>query len=379
MSDSRVLQDDQIVYSADSHVVEPRDLWTNYIDPSFRDRAPHIETSVTRADGSEAEGEFLVCEGLAPQSVATFAAADVSDPRERSKANLRGYAQIRQGGWDPTARRQDQEVDGVSLEIVYPSMAMPMFAINDVPYQQSVFRAYNSWVADFTAELPGRLFGIAMISLEDIAAGIVELQRARKLGLRGAMIWNDPGQGRNYGDLDFDPFWAAAADLGMPVSLHILTGREGTGLGRGPFLMDYMALPHPAQQSLTAMLTLGVFARHPELKVVSVENDIGWIGHFLYRLKHAFDEFRYMLDYKDPLSPLDYFEQNCYATFQDDPVGVSVVDFTGADHLMWASDYPHGDSTWPNSRKTIEHKFKSVGPEVVRKITHDNVARLYDL
>ena len=379
MSETSVLKDDQIVYSADSHVVEPGDLWTNYIDPSFRDRAPHIEHSVTRPDGSRAEGDFLVCDGLAPQSVATFAAADVSDPRERSKANLRGYAQIRQGGWDPAARRQDQEVDGVSLEIVYPSMAMPMFSISDVPYQQAVFRAYSSWVADFAAELPGRLFAIAMISLEDVQAGIEELGRARKLGLRGAMIWNDPGQGRNYGDLEFDPFWAAAADLGMPISLHILTGKEGTGLGRGPFFMDYMALPHAAQQSLTAMLTLGVFARNPQLKVVSVENDIGWIGHFLYRLEHAFEEFRYMLEYKDPLSPNDYFRQNCYATFQDDPVGVNAIDFTGADHLMWASDYPHGDSTWPHSRKTIEHNFKGVGPEVLRKITHDNVVRLYDL
>ena len=227
MSEARVLQADQIVYSADSHVVEPRDLWTNYIDPGFRDRAPHIETSITREDGSEAEGEFMVCEGIRPQPIASFAAADVSDPRERSRANQRGYAEIRQGGWDPAARRRDQDVDGVSLEIVYPSMAMPMFGISDVPYQQAVFRAYNSWVADFQAELPGRLFGIAMISLEDITAGIAELERTRVLGLRGAMIWNDPGQGRNYGDLEFDPFWAAAADFGMPISLHILTGREG--------------------------------------------------------------------------------------------------------------------------------------------------------
>ena len=177
MSETSVLKDDQIVYSADSHVVEPGDLWTNYIDPSFRDRAPHIEHSVTRPDGSRAEGDFLVCDGLAPQSVATFAAADVFRSSGAQQANLRGYAQIRQGGWDPAARRQDQEVDGVSLEIVYPSMAMPMFSISDVPYQQAVFRAYNSWVADFAAELPGRLFAIAMISLEDVQAGIEELGR----------------------------------------------------------------------------------------------------------------------------------------------------------------------------------------------------------
>ncbi|MEE9279264.1 MAG: hypothetical protein V3V67_03730 [Myxococcota bacterium] len=101
MGASSVLSGDQVVYSADSHVVEPGDLWTQYIDPGFRDRAPHIETSMERPDGTRVEGEFLVCEGIAPQSVATFAAADVSDPKTRSEANLRGYDQIRAGGWDP--------------------------------------------------------------------------------------------------------------------------------------------------------------------------------------------------------------------------------------------------------------------------------------
>ncbi len=86
-----------------------------------------------------------------------------------------------------------------------------------------------------------------------------------------------------------------------------------------------------------------------------------------------------MLGYSDPDSPMSYFRQNCYATFQDDPVGVQTVNFTGAEHLMWASDYPHGDSTWPDSRKTLERNFQGVAPEVVRQITHDNVARLYDL
>ena len=140
-----------------------------------------------------------------------------------------------------------------------------------------------------------------------------------------------------------------------------------------------MALTHPVQRSLAALLTSGVFDRHPELRVVSVENDIGWLAHFLYRLEHAFAEFRYMVGYESPLSPVEYFRRNVWATFQDDPVGVSTLEWIGADRLLWASDYPHGDSTWPESRATIERNFAGVDPAVVRRVTHDNVAELYDV
>lgn len=375
-----VLADDQIIYSADSHVVEPADLWIDYIEPEFRERAPHLEHGITRDDGTQMEGEFLVCDGIAPQRVATFAAADVDDPRKRAEAGQRGYEQIRRGGWDPKARIEDQDLDGVAFEVLYPSMAMPMFSIADTAYQQAVFRAYNAWVADFSKAAPDRLAGIALISLDDIDAGVKEMTRARELGLKGAMIWNDPGEGRTYADAEFDPVWAAAADLDMPISLHILTGKEGTGLGTGkPFLADYMALPHAVQISLTAMLSSGVFARHRNLKVVSVENDIGWLGHFLYRLEHAFEEFRYLIGYDAPLSPMEYFHQQCFATFQDDPVGIQLAARIGEDRLMWASDYPHGDSTWPESRATIEHNFEGASPELVRKVTRDNVAGLYGI
>jgi predicted TIM-barrel fold metal-dependent hydrolase len=374
-----VLASDQPLFSADSHVVEPANLWLDYIEPAFRERAPHVERQIRRRDGTLAVGEFLVCEGIAPQPVANFAAADVEDPRQRAEANRRGYAELRQGGWDPQARLRDQRIDGVDFEVLYPSMAMPMFGIAEVPFQQAVFAAYNRWAADFAAALPGRLVAVALIGLDDLAWAEAELKRSRELGLRGAMIWNDPGPGRSYADRDFDRFWAAAADLDMPLSLHILTGKTGTGLGSPHFLRDYMALTHPVQSSLAAMLTSGVFARHPRLRVVSVENDVGWLAHFLYRLEHAYQQFRYLVEYRDPRSPLEYFHEHCWATFQDDPVGLRTLEWIGPDRLMWASDYPHGDSTWPESRATIERTFAGVETAAVRRIVHDNVAGLYRL
>ena len=192
------------------------------------------------------------------------------DPSHRERVSrARGYDQLRAGGWDPKLRLADQDIDGVCFEVLYPSMAMPMFAIPDSPLQRAVFRAYNNWVAEYAAAAPDRLLGVALIPLDDVEAGVTELGRARSLGLRGAMIWNDPGP------------------------------------GRGPFLESYMTLTHAVQRSLAAQLTSGVFDRHPGLRVVSVENDIGWLAHFLYRLEHAFAEFRYMVGYESPLSPVE--------------------------------------------------------------------------
>ena len=119
----------------------------------------------------------------------------------------------------------------------------------------------------------------------------------------------------------------------MPVNLHILTGKAGSGLGgvEANLFTEVIPLHHPIQIALTAMLTSGVFERHPDLTVVSVENDIGWLAHFLFRLDHFFDALRYVVNYSDPLTPTEYFRRNVLATFQDDPVGVATCDFIGAD------------------------------------------------
>ena len=295
---ANLIESGQAIFSADSHVLEPGNLWPDYIEPAFRDRAPHIENIATATDGTELQGEFLVCEGIESQAVAGFAAANV-EPQDRSEADTRGYAELRSGGWDPRRRQEDQDVDGVTFEVLYPSMAMPMFAIPDVALQQAVFRAYNSWVADYVKVAPHRFLGIAMVGLDDMVWALEELDWAHRLGLRGVMIWDDPGD-RTYADRYFDPFWRAAAERKMPVSLHILTGKHGAGVTdytHPNYLAEYLWLTHPIQRSMSLMLVSGVFERHPNLKLVSVENDIGWLAHYLQRLKYGFKENKYYVSY----------------------------------------------------------------------------------
>ena len=369
--------DSTVLRSADSHIIEPADLWQTRVPQSLRDRAPRVVDSVDSLRG-KIEGEWMVCEGLVPQRIAGFAAADVADPRTRADADQRGYAEIRPGAWNPAERLKDQDVDGVGFEVVYPSMALPMFGIPDTELQYAVFGAYNDWIAEFTAYDPRRMLGVGMICLDTIDRAVAELERVAKLGLRGAMIAVDPGK-PNYGSARYDKVWAAASALELPLSMHILTRREGAGYHRLPFLMTWMGHSHPVQLSITAMLVSGVFHRFPDLRIVSVENDIGWIPHYLYKLEDAFEQFQYFLGYDLPNSPIEYFHRNVWFTFQDDPIGVQHLDMIGTHQVMWGSDYPHGDSTWPKSRETVARNFDGMPATVVRQVTFDNVTALYGL
>ena len=364
----------ETIFSADSHVIEPADVWTARIDKRFADRAPHV---VDQA--GDRKGDFFVAEGLRPFPVAGFAVAGV-DPKEFGVAMAAGYPGVRPSAWDPALRIKDQERDGVHGEVSYPSLGMRLFQLEDGALRAASFRAYNDWLADYCAHDRKRLAGAAMISLDDVAGGVAELERVAKKGLKGAMICGLPPASRPYSDASYDLFWAAAQDLGLPLSLHILTEhRDRGGSDFTSVMKSYPALHHSVERSLADLIYGGVLESFPRLKVVSVENDIGWIAHFVQRLDHAYEKYRYLERDAIPNPPSFYFRRQVKATFQDDRVGVMTREFIGVESLMWASDFPHSDSTWPNSRAVIARDFEGVPDDEVRKMVAENAAALYGL
>ncbi len=360
------------ILSADSHVIEPADVWTARIERRFADRAPRV---VKQAGGRS--GDFFVAEGLRPFPVAGFAVAGV-EPKDFGERMQSGYPGVRPSAWDPVERMKDQERDGVSAEVLYPSLAMRLFQMEDGALRAASFRAYNDWLADYCGHNPRRLAGIAMISLDDPAEGARELERAAKRGLKGAMIWGAAPAELPYSDPAYDVFWAAAQDLSTPVSLHILTERRGGG-DLSSVMKGYPALHHSVERSLAELIFAGVLERFPRLRFVSVENDIGWIPHFLQRLDHSYEKYRYLERAAIPNPPSFYFRRQVSATFQDDRVGVVMRSFIGVDRLMWASDFPHSDSTWPHSREVIARDFEGVPESERRQIVAENVAALYGI
>lgn len=376
----------QRVISADSHMMEPADLWVERVDNRFKERAPRV------IKGEGAVGYVFVAPDLPPFPVATGFAAGRGG-QELKEFIIRatfdeGYKAARPSGWDPVERIKDQEVDGVEAEVLYTTLGMPLFGLHDAELQRECFKVYNDWVAEFASHNPKRLHAIALISLEDVGAGAKELERAAKLGLKGAMIWGAPPREKPYHLKDYDPFWAVAQDLEMPLSLHVITGKRPPRTkeekekvrSRDPsFLRSYMNLIHEVQRTLTDIVCSGVLMRFPRLRVVSAENDSGWVAHYMYRMDHAFEKFGALMAEPLDMKPSEYVRRNVWVTFQDDPVGPMLYQYFGEDNFMWASDFPHTDSTWPNSLKVIEQEFRGVPEGVKRKIICDNAAKLYHI
>jgi len=359
--------------SADSHVIEPGDLWTSRLAARWGERTPHV---VVGHGGRP--GAYFICEDVPPFNIGAFSGADLA-PDELPAQFASGYERVRPGGWDPVARLRDQEHDGVVAEVLYPSLALQLFRIRDPAFQAATFRAYNDWLAELCAYAPARLAGVALIPLHEVSVGVAELERARRLGLRGGLIWSSAPDDRPYTDPAYEPFWAAAEAACMPLSLHLGTGAvplAGTG---GNLAIAYMFTHHAAQRSLAQMIFGGVFERHPGLRVVSVENDVGWIPHYLERLDHGGEKFRAFDPHHLHLRPSEYFRRHVAATFQEDPIGIRLREAVGIGSLLWASDYPHTDSTWPRSREVIARDFAGVPETELRRIVRDNAARLYGL
>src|SRR5256886_3995948 len=209
-----------LVLSSDSHVFEPPDLWQTRIDRAFRDRAPRIE----RISG----GDYVVVEtdqilsgiGLISNAGARFEAPETISPEGR-------FEDVHRGGYDPEQHLKDMALDGVAGEVLYPSQGLFYFKVADPLLMSAIFRAYNDWLAEFCRTDPARLKDIAMINVDDVADGIRELERTARMGFAGAMITEYPAEEHRYDHADYESFWAAAQDLGMPLSLHAATRRQG--------------------------------------------------------------------------------------------------------------------------------------------------------
>jgi predicted TIM-barrel fold metal-dependent hydrolase len=208
---------------------------------------------------------------------------------------------------------------------------------------------------------------------------VQELRRIAKKGMRGAMIWAEAPSDRPYSHPDYDPFWAAAQELNIPLSLHILTGRRGTGVDffKGDLALQVATLHHEIERSLAVFVLGGVLERFPKLTIVSAENDVAWMAYFMWRMDFAQGRLGALSSTKLTLKPSEYIKRQVYATFINEPVFLSELHRYGADNIMWSSDYPHTAAIWPRSQQFIKETFDGLQEEDRRKIVHDTAARVY--
>lgn len=335
---------EDLLISADSHVVEDPDLWKTRLPAALRESAP------------------------------TYPPLSVGGP-----------FQAHAGGHDPRERIKEMAVDGVSGEVLYPSLAMDQYSIEDARLQEACFRVYNDWIIEYCSVAPDRLFGIAMISTYDADHAVAELQRCKSAGLRGAMIWQAPPEQLTFSTDHYERFWAAAQDLDMPVNLHILTGAPFRPLPRERVRrIAFQAMRHStnmkllhASNALSDIILSGVLERFPRLKIVFVENEISWIPFYLSQ----YDKYLSRGNLESPLTlpPSDYFMRQVYATFFNDQPAAWILPHWGSSNCMWSNDYPHPNSTWPNSRGIIERDLGHLPADKRTNLIRGNVTKLYDL
>jgi predicted TIM-barrel fold metal-dependent hydrolase len=367
-----------LAISADSHITEPGDCYIDRIDPKFRDRAPVATTDDTM-------GAVMVIDNGRSRVPYGMVAAAGRPADKISPFTYVGWDELHPGGWDPKARLEEQDLDGVAAEVIYPSVGMLLCNHPDVDYKKACFDAYNLWIAEFQSYAPDRIIGLGQSALRSVDEGIADLASVKALGLRGVMMPGVAGchDDGDYDDPRWDPLWQAAVDLGLPLSFHILTSGSdvlgGTGF-RGPKINGFMGIIRGCQDIIGTLIYGGVFERFPALQVVCVEADAGRAPHWMYRADHAYKRHRNWLSSAD-LSrlPSEYFRENVHVTFQDDWVAFQVTHLLDHHRLMWASDHPHSDATFPDSQQVLAAQTGHLDVEVRDDILWRNCARLYGL
>lgn len=366
-----IVRVDYPIISADSHITEAPGTYIDHIDPKWRDRAPKL------VDGGDELGDVFVVEGSnvpVPMGLVAAAGKDPSDIRVKGTR----FDELHPGGWDPAARLAEQDVDGVAAEVIYPTVGMVLCNIDDFDLKKASFDAYNRWIADYCSHAPHRLLGCGQTAMRSVEEGIADLESIKALGLRGVMMPGVPAV-EDYDSPVYAPFWDKAVELGLPLSFHILTTQEQAP--RGPKISRFLSIVRGCQDIMAMLVFGGVFERHPDLRVVCVEADAGWVPHFMYRMDHAFNRHRYWLKPGADLQrlPSEYFAEHIYTTFQDDWTAFRFADSMNWERLMWANDFPHSDSTWPWSQDLLDKHTDDLSDEQTKAILSDNAADLYDI
>lgn len=394
MEERAVAIDGRQLISGDTHLEIDSRRWATRVPEKHRDRVPKV---VRLPDG----GDAWLVEGAPLREVPM----DLYGGKGR--ANWKPFGQSYEttaGTGSPEQRLSEQDRDGVDVEVLFPGVAGPALwrNIKDDDAYLSVVRAYNGYLAEeYCAVNPRRLIGVGVIPWTGLKDALSELERCHQMGL-GAILLGTFPNGSGVPKKEDDEFWSAAMDTQMAVTIHQELDRNGP---RGGSLLEYpnakpraVARMHPSARvveqatkfarsgGVNAMqLALsGVFDRFPELQVFFAETQIGWIPFFMEMADLRYQRHLPWVTQELGWTPVErlpseYVRENCYWGFQRDRTGVLMREHMGVDRLIWATDFPHQESEWPESAGVLDVNFEGVPEDEVKLMTSGNVARFFHL
>ena len=389
------------IVDADTHVLEPPDLWKTWLPARHLEKAPRL---VKDADGGDA---WLFAGASDPDPIGLVATP--GKPYDEFRWTGVTYDQARPGCYDGAERLKDMEIDGVDACLVFaPQRTIGHFLGDpDDGFVRAGVDAYNAFLAEqFCAPDPARLVGLAQIPSTGIDDAVDYLAKSAANGFKGVVISNWPSGGDSLSDTD-DPFWRAAEESGVPVAIHInlisrparqaarrpapaAGGEEGDRTraaiyGGGSDKANAKAVGGLAgvfssvPGTIAQLIFTGVFERFPDLRVVLVETGVGWIAHFVEQMDDRYWRNRGWGNIPISQPPSFYWRRNLSATFITDRAGIATRHAVGVDNMMWSSDYPHHGNDWPYSRKVINEMMGHIPEDERARITGGNAARLFGL
>ncbi|MDD2058412.1 amidohydrolase [Pseudomonas sp. GD03860] len=350
------------IFSADSHVLEPHDLFVQGLPPSLRRHAIRAEkqgdTLVTRTD------EQVIFK-------MRLNVADIGGSKRVGLHNLDG-------------RLEDMEKDGVDAEICFPSLGLWTYALEDIEAELATCQLYNDWNNQFFQGHLDRFVRCAILPVRDLANAIAELKRIAAKGITAAMLPSVTSRGiPRYNDPAWDPVFRTAGELGVVLVMHTGTGLETVIHERGPgaAVVNYTRQMSDGIEAVTYLVAGGVLDRNPKTQIAVIECGASWLGALAERMDEVFFAHAAFVQPKLSTKPSDIIRRQVKASFQHDRACIAARAVTGTGALMWASDYPHAEGTFPNSRKIIASLFEGIDISEQEKadILGGNAARLFRL
>ncbi|MCG8417499.1 MAG: amidohydrolase [Proteobacteria bacterium] len=379
------------ILDADRHVMEPIEIWRQYLPAELRPYAPYL---------ADAEVEGTLDERVALYGAkALFPSAPVlmfdgkpawQGISQRAQVEMSWAAQGRYAhiaaATRPAGQLAAMDRSGVDMAFLYPTLGLYLMGIDTLdPQLGAAFaRAYNDWLRDYCSRDPVRLQGVGLMSTHDPAAMVDEAERVADFGWHAVVLLPNPIHGRRLSDPAYEPFWSVCEGLSLAVAVHVGTHTRLPTVGADRFDSHFAqhACAHPMEHmiALLALIEGGVFERHPRLRVAFLEAGCGWLPYWLYRLDEI--EYAYLAaEVAETVKrkPSEYFQRQCFVSIEpDEPYLAAMIENIGAKTLIFGSDFPHPDHDDTIVARAVD-LADVLARDTVRKILWDNAARLYGL
>ncbi|MBD2454698.1 amidohydrolase [Nostoc sp. FACHB-87] len=354
------------IIDADSHVIEPPQMWAKYLAPEFKHFAPSPDMKIQGEDIAEKISQQMREEGN----------------RQMMQAHPHAYFHR----YDAESHLQAMVQMGIDIAFLYPTYGLWLFAIDSMPPEVvgAFTRAYNTWLyEEFCSYAPDKLKGVGAINLHAPEQMVSELHRIADFGWKSVFLRPNPVKGRLLSDFAYEPFWTACEELDIAVGIHEGTHSRlpTTGADRFHTRFAMHACSHPIEQmmALLALIEGGVLERHPHLRVAFLESGCGWLPYWLWRLDEEYQNLSWEVKNHVSIKPSEYFHRQCFVAIEPaEPYLSQVIEYIGSDNLIFGSDYPHMDHQ-PDIVKNVVELEAQLSPEIVQKIVWDNPRCFYGL